>query len=334
MESHFRLFMERLLGEVGVVPYNQVNANLPDEMQMRVGIPHRGGKLAAHAFNEGYPTMVSANAFFNPKTGRFDVPTYSPLSDLDWALDSAGFVAMQTFKAKGAQAGVGGLYPWSYADYLELAALLRPTWFSAMDLCCEPEATDGGIHTEWRIRATATMLEGMLQILECWQAEYARTASALTVANDLKPPVPIIQGWELDDYLYSLDLTMEVWNRHAWLAPPTLMGLGSVCRRDLNHPKYGLFAILNGLEGRLPTGTKLHMFGIKGIALDRVRMYDFVASADSMAWDVTARRRAFQSGVSNTMAHRALVMSEWMQAAEARMRPQPGDQFRLSFDAA
>ncbi|MEW6343010.1 MAG: hypothetical protein AB1704_20305 [Pseudomonadota bacterium] len=334
MESDFERFKEGLLGRVGEVPVNQISAHLPDAMQMRVGIPHRGGKLAVHAFKSGYPVMVSANAFFNPKTGQFDIPHHSPLQDLDVALDSAGFVAMQTFKAKGRQAGPGGFFPWSYGAFLELSVLLRPSWYSAMDLCCEPDATDCGIHTDWRIRATATMLESMLQILESWQAEYAKEVSAVMVANDLKPPVPICQGWELDDYLRSLDLTMEVWDRHSWLALPTLMGLGSVCRRDLHHPKYGLFAILDGLEGRLPNGTKLHLFGVKGAALDRVKMYPFVASCDSMAFDYGARRRAHQAGVSNTMEHRAASMSNWMQAATARMEPQAGDQFRLAFHFA
>lgn len=329
MKSDFDLV--RLLGPTGVVPDNQINAWPSDELQMRVGIPHRGGKLAIHAFNSGYPVMVSANAFFNHETGQFDIPRYSPLQDLDVALDSAGFVAMMNFKAKGRQNGVGGIYPWSYSQYLTLAYLLRPRWFSSMDLCCEPEATNGGIDTDWRIRATATMFEALLQIIEAWQQEYARDVSASTVENDLRVPVPVLQGWTSSQYAESLDLTMEVWARHGWLAPPALMGLGSVCRRDLHHPKHGLFAILDGLESRLPKGTFLHLFGVKGAALDRVKMYPFVASCDSMAYDYGARRRAFASGISNSMEHRSSEMTNWMQAAEARMRPQAGDQFRLSF---
>jgi len=278
--------------------------------------------------------MVSANAFFNHKSERFEIPQNSPLEDVDVALDSAGFVAMMNFKAKGKQNGVGGIYPWSYGAYLELAYLLRPTWFSSMDLCCEPQATNGGIDTAWRIRATATMLESLLQITEAWQQEYSRDVSAKTVANDLKPVTPILQGWDLDEYLQSLDLTMEVWNRHSWLAPPTLMGLGSVCRRSLYQKKHGLFAILDGLDGRLPRGTKLHLFGVKGTALNKVKMYPFVIAADSMAFDYGARRRAFDSGMSNSMVHRASEMSRWMHAAQARMRPLPGDQFRLRFGDA
>lgn len=332
MNSNFEAEMDRLLGPVGVIPDRQINASIGDELVMRTGVPHRGGKLAIHAFESGYPVMVSANAFFNHKTGRFEVPENSPLQDVDVALDSAGFVAMMNFKSKGKQAGVGGIYPWSYEAYLELAFLLRPTFYSSMDLCVEPEATSGGIDTDWRIRATATMLEALLRIIEKWQTDYALDgARSVTIATDLKPPVPICQGWELDDYLKSLDLTMEVWNRHSWLAPPTLMGLGSVCRRDLHHPKHGLFAILDGIEGRLPFGTKLHLFGIKGPALDRVKMYPFVASCDSMAWDYSAREDAYRLGISNTMKHRAGKMDSWMNAAKERMRPKPGDQFRLAF---
>ena len=330
LKSDFARFKERLLGRTGEIPNNQVNTCLPNEMLMRVGIPHRGGTLAVHAFEQGYPVMVSANAYFDRKSSTFRLPPNSPLQDIDVALDSAGFVAMMNFKAKGEQKGVGGLYPWTYGQYLELAFLLRPSWHSAMDLCCEPEASDGGINTDWRIRATATMLDGLLTVTEAWQQEYARDVSATTVANDLRPPVPVCQGWELSDYLRSLDLTMQVWDRHAWLAPPALMGLGSVCRRTLHDPKHGLFAILEGLDGRLPPGTKLHMYGVKGAALERIKMFPDVISCDSMAFDVSARRSAFEAGMSNTMAHRSTAMTKWMETAQARMRPQAGDQFRLA----
>lgn len=50
MKSDFGRFKEQLLGRIGEIPNEQVNAHLPDELQMRVGIPHRGGQLAIHAF--------------------------------------------------------------------------------------------------------------------------------------------------------------------------------------------------------------------------------------------------------------------------------------------
>ena len=49
----------------------QTNATLSDEVVMRVGIPQRGGKLAFHAFEQGYPAMVSANAFWDKSKEAF-----------------------------------------------------------------------------------------------------------------------------------------------------------------------------------------------------------------------------------------------------------------------
>jgi len=56
------------------MPSGQFNAHLPDELVMRVGLPQRSGKLAFHAFNEGYAALVSANAFWNPRSQQFVVP--------------------------------------------------------------------------------------------------------------------------------------------------------------------------------------------------------------------------------------------------------------------
>ncbi len=50
-------------------PFEQVG-----KFVMRVGIPHRGGRLAFHAFNEGYAAMVSASAFWSHSAGAFRLP--------------------------------------------------------------------------------------------------------------------------------------------------------------------------------------------------------------------------------------------------------------------
>ncbi|RGE40934.1 hypothetical protein DZC30_19490 [Comamonas testosteroni] len=98
------------------LPCSQVNAHLSESLEVRVGLPRKPGILAFHAFNEGYKAMVSANAFWNSKTGQFSVPTYSDLYDIPLALDSAGFVAHHLFKLKGKQAGIAGVYPWTYGQ--------------------------------------------------------------------------------------------------------------------------------------------------------------------------------------------------------------------------
>lgn len=123
---------------------------------------------------------------------------------------------------------------------------------------------------------------------------------------------------------------MQVWERwEPWLQKPLLIGIGSVCRRSLSHPEFGLHAILAGLESMVPKGSKLHLFGVKGSALSELKMLPFVASADSMAYDFSARVKARSSGISNSIAHRSEVMSGWMSKAATRMAPAAGDQFRL-----
>lgn len=303
------------------MPIGQQNAHLDDGLQVRIGIPHRGGQLAFHAFNHGYPAMVSASAFWNPAKRVFSIPEASDLFELDFALDSAGFTAIRGFQAKGKQAGMAGVYPWSYHQYIETAALLRPSWWSAPDLCVEPElsAGDPGVIRE-RIDITATLLEGCLRLIYDWQNELAKSCNSTVVEDLIKPPVPIIQGWTTEQYLDSLELTMQVWERwQPWLAPPKLIGLGSVCRRTTSHPEHGLYAILNGLNRQIPNGSKVHLFGVKGTALNEVKKLPWIASVDSMAYDYGARVRAFKEGRSNSFKHRSDEMTRWMESAAIRV---------------
>jgi hypothetical protein len=314
------------------MPVHQRNAHVDEGLLVRVGIPHGGGRLAYHAFNEDYAGMVSASAFWNPKTGRFRIPEATDLTEIDFALDSAGFTAMRLFQSKGRQRGIAGVYPWTMEQFVELASFSGATWVAQPDLCCEPEVAADQAAIDHRINATATLLEGMLRVVYAWQDELSKTMSAGELQNAVRIPVPVAQGWSVDDYRRSIDLMMQVWERWMpWIAPPALIGLGSVCRRHLTDPKHGLFAILEGVEGHLPAGSKLHLFGVKGQALERLKMYEWVASVDSMAADFAARVKARKAGVSNTVAHRAAELDRWMAVASGRIRAASGDQFRLTF---
>lgn len=314
------------------MPVGQRNAALEPSLVMRVGIPHRGGRLAFHAFNQNYPVMVSANAFWDTSKGKFHIPEATNLSELDFALDSAGYTAMRLWKAKGIQPGMAGIFPWTYSQYVELASESGASWWSQPDLCCEPEIARNQEEVNYRIRATATLLEGVLRVVYAWQNELAKTCSSSVVANMLTPPVPVLQGWNAGDYLHSLELMQSVWERwQPWLAPPALIGIGSVCRRSLSHPTHGLRAILTALEGNLPAGSRLHLFGVKGTCLAELKMLDWIASADSMGFDLSARIKSHRAGLSNTMEHRSREMTQWMAKAHARIHPSRGDQFRLGF---
>ncbi len=286
-------------------------------MIVRVGLPHRGGKLAFHAFNHCYPAMVSTNAFWNGKA--FSLPDASDVQELDFALDSAGFTAMKLWQTKGPQPGIGGIYPWSYAAYIEFALSSGATWWSQPDLCCEPQIARNQDEVDFRVNATATFLEGTMRIVNQWSFDAGFRWSS---------PLPIIQGWSVSDYLRSLDLMLQVWERwHS--APPTLIGIGSVCRRSLHDPAHGLLPILSALEVHLPPRSSLHLFGVKGSALSVLKMHEFVASVDSMAYDFSARVSARLHSRSNDMAHRSAEMTHWMSAAQHRLEASIGDQFRL-----
>lgn len=320
--------------EILGMPIEQRNAWLesPRQFLMRVGIPHRGGRLAFHAFREGYAAMVSANAFWDRKTERFSFPSATDLSEVDFALDSAGYVSMKLWKDKGRQRGMAGIFPWTYAQYIEFATQTGASWWSQPDLCVEPDVAQSREEVDFRIRATATLLEGVLRILYEWQNELAKACNARTVANMLPPPVPVLQGWTVSDYQRSAEMLQQVWERwQPWLAAPALIGVGSVCRRTVRHPKHGLLNVLAGLEGHIPFGSRVHLFGVKGACLSHLRGHDWIASADSMAYDVAARRKAWRAQVPNRVEHRAAEMSAWMGTATDRVRPAIGDQSRLAF---
>ena len=305
---------------LNVLPTRQRNANLHDDFVMRVGIPHSGGRLAAHAFNENYKAMVSASAFWNKTKREFHMPEATDLSEIDFALDSAGYTGILNFRRNGRQDGIAGVFPWSFAQYMEFANLSGCNWYSQADLCCEPQIAKDREAIEYHVRATATLLEGMLQILYAWQNELAKSCNSTVVANILRPPVPVLQGRLLGDYMLSLELLDKVWGRwEGWLDKPTLIGIGSMCRRDLHDPEEGLYPILKALGRNFPKGSRAHCFGVKNLALNEIPKLGFIASSDSMAWDYGARVKAHKNGVSNSMERRAKEMTEWMSAAMARI---------------
>lgn len=289
---------------------------------MRIGVPHRSGSLAFHAFDCGYPVMVSASAFWDRQTRTFRVPSATDLDECDVALDSAGFTALAGFRRAGAQPGMLGVFPWTLQQYMELASEISPSWVAQPDLTCEPELAASDAERLERVQGTALLLECYLRQLYAWQDELARRSGPIVAANMLAPPVPVLQGWTVEDYLLSLELMLKVWRRwEPWLAPPQLIGLGSVCRRHLHHPEHGLYRLLEALEGRLPAVSRLHLFGVKGAALQRVRDLPWVASCDSMAYDVNSRRAAWKERRTNSMAHRKAEMSRWMAAALDVIQP-------------
>ena len=257
---------------------------------MRVGLPLTGGQLVAAARERKYPVLFSANAFAKtyPKGHdyayyfrRFGRPDQRQFAGLDVALDSAGFVA----------AAVYGDYRWTVSDYLDLVASYPWTWWAAMDYCCEPQIAADRPLRLLRIAGTAHLLA------EC-QKEARR--------RGLPQPLPVLQGWTADEY----KLCAQWLPLHQF---PDLIGIGSVCRREV-HGVDGILAILEALNEILPEHVQVHLFGVKSTALEQLAHHPRVASVDSMAWDFQARaaRR-----VGRNMEFRIEHMEEWMKRQQA-----------------
>ncbi len=228
---------------------------------LRVGIPQIGGRLVQAAREAGYPVLFSANAFMvrneYGEVIRVRKPDPKQFAGMDVALDSAGYVAMSRYRG----------FPWTPEQYLDLVESWDWTWWASMDQCVEPEVAGCPLSIYMRMAETCRMYGEM--------RSRARD-------RGLKDPMAVVQGWEVQHYLWC----MERMPLTAW---PDLIGVGSMCRRQVHGPN-GLLAVVEALDRELPKHTQLHLFGVKGTSLAYLSEHPRVKSVDSMAWDLAARR--------------------------------------------
>lgn len=302
--------------------------------QVLIGLPSSGaGPLAEAAAVEGGAVLVSAGSAWRAPGGR-NRAGFGPIGraaySLGASLDSAGFTAMRQ-----------GGYRWTVAEYVAFVVTnsgdsSKPfpwRWWSAMDYCCEPEIAGDRAEIERRIALTVASYGETLEALESWRREGV---------SDVPDPLPILQGRTPADYVAcARALATEIDRVHPCTCPsgdedcaaewhraraglPELVGLGSVCRRDVHGPD-GLLALLEVLDAELPAGVRLHLFGVKGNAIPHLGGYlDRIASIDSMAWDTAARREAQklrQDGaeVANTVERRATHLTAWSRRQRQRL---------------
>lgn len=174
-----------------------------------------------------------------------------------WALDSGGFTELSMY----------GEWRTSRADYI--AAVTRYAdeignldWASPQDWMCEP----------FIVAKTG------LTVTEHQQRTIDNYLSLRDEAPQL-PFVPVLQGWQLDDYRRHADAYAKA---GIDLQSEPTVGIGSVCRRQAG-------AQIDNIVWTLATeGLKLHGFGVKTTGL---RTYgQLLTSADSMAWSFGGRR--------------------------------------------
>jgi hypothetical protein len=194
---------------------------------------------------------------------RLDVPMFLsrrrlvnykrlPIATARWALDSGGFTEVHR--------GGWGLSASEYAGEVRRYAdeIGKLDWAAPQDWMCESTA----------LQATG------LTVLD---HQERTTANFLDLRQELGTLViPVLQGWSRDDYLRHVDAYEAA---GVALADENRIGVGSICRRYADND---IGAVLGSLQP-----LRLHAFGVKGTAL--AKYYDWMASADSMAWSATAR---------------------------------------------
>jgi hypothetical protein len=176
-----------------------------------------------------------------------------PVATCDWALDSGGFTELS----------MHGQWVTTEDEYVEAVATYqdrigRLQWAAPMDWMCEPWIEKTGLSV---------------------REHQERTVSNYLAIRDRGPFIPVLQGWEPQDYLDCVSLYEDA---GVDLAALPLVGVGSVCRRQ-SEAEIGW--IMSTLARR---GLKLHGFGVKKEGLKRYGRY--LESADSMAWSYNARR--------------------------------------------
>lgn len=208
-----------------------------------------GSHMSGWLGNEAVPVPLFVSA------RRLRPRAKQPTATHRWALDSGGFTEIKDY-------GKWTVSPEQYADEVNewFDVIGKMDWAAPQDWMCEPFilAKSGKTVAEHQ---TLTV-ENYLQLRE------------------LTPHViPVLQGWELDDYLSHVE---EYAAAGVDLATIHTVGVGSVCRRGQDREIAAILRVISAL------GIKPHGFGVRGSAYRST--WEVLASADSMAWSYNARK--------------------------------------------
>ncbi|WP_406292276.1 hypothetical protein [Embleya sp. NBC_00896] len=181
-----------------------------------------------------------------------------PRARVPWALDSGAFTELSLF---GGWETTAARYVAAVRRYHDEIGLLD--WAAPMDWPCEPHIVH---RTGLSVRRH--------------QENTVDNYLALRAAAPEVSFVPVLQGWDLDDYVLAVSLYERA---GVDLTTLPLVAVGSVCRRQATREIGTIVETLAGI------GIPLHGFGVKARGL---RAYaPRLASADSMAWSYSGRHR-------------------------------------------
>lgn len=210
------------------------------------------------------PLFISARTLGRYSPDRDGMPA----TRCAWALDSGGFTELQRYGTWEMDPDTYGGMVYRFIDRTGYG----PTFAAPQDWMCEPAVIRGGNWNGQQFAGTGLSIE-IHQELTIENYLY------LTEQFPAAPWIPVLQGWDLDDYL---DHAVQYRQAGVVLEDQALVGVGSVCRRQSSAEIATIFATLAGC------GLRLHGFGVKINGLARFGQH--LASADSMAWSYAARR--------------------------------------------
>lgn len=184
-------------------------------------------------------------------------------------IDSGGFYSSMR----------SGGYTKSNDEYLDYIQKWQPQFFALRDYPCEPELLKKhNMTVQYNIKRT---VENHLILLN-------KIESGLWDIHG--KPIPVIQGWEIEDYLHCIDLFTENGVTSDYMA------IGSVCRRNQTEK---IKDVILAVRDNVPLWTKLHGFGVKLTALKDLVIWKALYSVDSGAWDYVARWKKFRGEEMN-----------------------------------
>lgn len=173
-----------------------------------------------------------------------------------------------------------GGYTNSDEDYLEYVQRIKPDYFALRDYPCEQQLL---IEHNWTVQdQQEKTLENHLKLLDLIR-DYDLNDST---------PVPVIQGWTIEDYLHCIDTYKE----NNLIKP--YMAIGSVCRRNATKD---IIKVILAVKNELKN-VKLHGFGVKKTVLKDKATFEALYSVDSGAWDYEARWKKLRGELSGPEA--------------------------------
>lgn len=178
-------------------------------------------------------------------------------------------------------------YNRSDIEYLHFVRVVKADYFVLRDYPCEPQVLRKfNVTVKDQIHRT---LDHHLKLIELYERSEVKAT-----------PIPVIQGWEVEDFLYCVDMFKE----HG-LLNFDYIAIGSTCRR---HQVKQTQKIILAVREAVPRKIKLHAFGVKLSVLDHKAVWDALYSADSSAWDFLSRWKDWRNSNGDNIFDQSLKM--------------------------